>query len=131
MASYSLQYYKRNRADVLEYKRQFYLNKVKKYNIFKGISIVGIKKSISNKLIKSFLNSNQLIICINDEEKTIDEFENYPKDNLKDKCLGILKSNLGIFNCEFLTNEECIQFINQSSSYQLILHFYDKKIEII
>lgn len=119
----ALKYYYNHKEKVLDYKRHYYSNKVKKFREVKNFTIIGINKSTSNKLIKSFLSANRLHVCINNTSIELSELENYNQENKLSKCLGVFKNDTCTSCCEFLTPDECIEFINHPSN-QLYLHFY-------
>lgn len=71
---YFAKHYAANRDKILDYKKEYYAEKVKYTKQFQPIKLLGQSKSESNKIIKKAINSLACFIVVNEKTYTPQEF---------------------------------------------------------
>ena len=117
-------YYEMNRIKVLTYKKEFYKKKTELLQILKSFEIIGFKKkSTSKKLIKTAFYSKCLKIYIDDNEIEINELRYYQITKLH-KCFGLISKELSEIHCEYLTDKEALEYLDNFKDKICSLEIY-------
>ena len=112
--SHQAKYYQNHKDKVLEYKKQFYYEKIKKYEPFKNIFIHNIKKSYSNVIIKRAIDNDSLLINVGNNVFNVKEFLENHTVFLPTNCLA-----------HFINESEFIP-ITKEFPYQHWCEYFDK-----
>ena len=97
--SYALKHYQNNREKVLQYKKEFYLEKTKYVSQFRNLRFIGHSKSSTNFHIKKALekdNDSEKILIMIDNEEPISYTEFYEKYSIKNN--GLSKTHIENFS---------------------------------
>jgi len=79
---YFAKHYATNRDKILDYKKEYYAEKIKYTKQFQPIKLKGQPKLLSNKLIKTAVKTLACFIVVNDKTYTPNEF--YDAYSIKD-----------------------------------------------
>jgi hypothetical protein len=79
---YFSKHYSANREKILDYKKEYYAEKIRYTKQFKSLKLKDISKSISNHTIKSAISNMACIISANGKNMTPKEF--YDQYSIKD-----------------------------------------------
>jgi len=79
---YFSKHYSANREKILDYKKEYYAEKIRYTKQFKNLKLKNMSKSISNHLIKSAISNMACFIFVDGQNLTPQEF--YTKYSIKD-----------------------------------------------
>lgn len=96
---YFAKHYAANRDKILDYKKEYYAEKIKYTKQFQNLKLKGQSKNISNHTIKSAINNISCFILVNDTTMTPQEF--YDQYDIKD--FSIIEIEYDLFNDYELT----------------------------
>tara|TARA_R110002126_G_scaffold258266_1_gene401210 strand:+ start:1697 stop:2047 length:351 start_codon:yes stop_codon:yes gene_type:complete len=96
---YFAKHYVTNRDKILDYKKDYYYQKIKYRKQFQNIKLKGLSKNISNHTIKSAINNISCFILANNTTMTPQEF--YDQYSIKD--FSIIEIEYELFNDYELT----------------------------
>ena len=124
-------YYRNNKEKVLAYKKMFYAQKTLKYNNVRSITIKGISKLSSNKILKKAIDIDRLKICVYNQKN---ELTTTTYNNLNDYQFPLpifamaeyenIKHPVIKIPCEQLTKPD-LEAFSESDEHYLILKIWN------
>lgn len=117
------EYYEKNKSKVLAYKKEHYKKKHENYQYIKMFKIIGLKQYTSNKLIKTAFEAKCLYFYRNDKWADIEDLKDFQLQNCV-KCLGVLDKDLTSSQCEFLTDAEALEFVDDLKERRYVLQLF-------
>ena len=96
---YFAKHYSANRDKILDYKKEYYAEKIKYRKQFQSVKLKGQNKNVSNHIIKTAIDSLACFVLVNSETMNPEEF--YNKYSIKD--FSIIEIEFDVFQDYELT----------------------------